>query len=75
MNKRHHRNDKPKAAHQPIFALTIKETCKALGGITPPTVYKEIAAGRLKTFKIGNRRFSTPETCSEYIHARLKEAE
>lgn len=75
MHKRHTKQDKQKGMPEPFFALTIKETCKALGGVTPPTVYKEIAAGRLKTFKIGNRRFSTPETCRDYIHARLKEAE
>jgi excisionase family DNA binding protein len=56
------------------FALSIKDVCKALN-VTHPTVYKEIAAGRLKSFKIRNRRFSTPEACREYIAAREKEAE
>ena len=61
--------------HNIKLALTVKEICKALGGVTPPTIYKEIAAGRLKTFKIGSRRFSTPEACQEYIRLREKEAE
>ena len=75
MHKRHTKQDKPKGEPQPNFDLTIKETCAALGGVTPPTVYKEIAAGRLKTFKIRNRRFATPEACRDYIHAREQEAE
>ena len=74
MHKRHTKQEKPKA-EQPVFALDMKQTCKALGDVTPPTVYKEIAAGRLKTFKIRNRRFSTPESCREYVAARMREAE
>ena len=75
MDKKHRKNDKPTGTQQPVFALDMKQTCKALGNVTPPTVYKEIAAGRLKTFKIRNRRFATPEACREYIAAREKEAE
>jgi len=73
MRNRHTKQDKETS--QPVFALDMKQTCKALGDVTPPTVYKEIAAGRLKTFKIRNRRFSTPESCREYVAARMKEAE
>ena len=61
--------------HNIKLALTVKETCKALGDITPPTFYKEIAAGRLKTFKIGNRRFVSPDALRSYVSAREKEAE
>jgi len=74
MHKRHTSQKPPKTA-QPVFALTIKQTCAALGDISVPTCYKEINAGKLETFKIGNRRFSTPEACRKYVAARLKEAE
>ena len=75
MHKRHRKNDKPNGIQHPVFALDVKQACAAMGGITPPTYYKEVAAGRLKTFKIRNRRFATPEACREYIAAREKEAE
>lgn len=74
MDKSHRKNYKPTGTQQPVFALDVKQACAAMGGITPPTYYKEVAAGRLKTFKIRNRRFTTPEACRDYIHAREQEA-
>ena len=73
MDKKHRKNGKPKGAPQPVFALDMSGICKALN-VTAPTVYKEIAAGKLRTFKIRGRRLATPEACRDYIHAREQEA-
>lgn len=34
-------------------------------GVTPPTIYKLISAGKLRTFKVGRRRFTTDEALEQ----------
>lgn len=46
--------------------LTVAEVARALG-ITHPTVYSQIHAGRLRSFKIGRRRFITRQALNEFI--------
>lgn len=38
------------------MALTIVETCEALGGISRPMFYDLVASGRLRTVMLGRRR-------------------
>ena len=43
------------ATSSPRLALTIEQTCEALT-ISRPTFYELVAAGRLRTIKVGRRR-------------------
>jgi len=60
--------------HDSKLALNVKEQRRALGDISPPTYYKLVASGELKTFTIGRRRYATPEACRAYIQQREKDA-
>lgn len=53
-------------------AMPISEGLQRLG-ISHPTGYREIHAGRLRTFKIGRRRYITDEALDEYIKQRERE--
>lgn len=55
------------------FLLTIEETIKG-ARTSRATIYREIKAGRLKTVKIGSRRYTTPEFVKEWI-AGLSDSE
>lgn len=55
------------------ISMSIKEAAKALG-ISHVTMYKEISAGRLKTFMIGRRRLVSSDALRHYIEAREKES-
>ena len=46
--------------------LTIRAVSDALG-VTIPTIYREIHAGRLDTLKIGRRRLVSPRALEQYI--------
>lgn len=54
-------------------AMPIREGFERLG-VSHPTGYAEIHAGRLRTFKIGRRRYVTPEALDEYIAQRERES-
>ena len=41
--------------------LTIKEVCQGIG-VTPPTVYKMLSDGQLKSYKVGRCRRITRES-------------
>ncbi len=45
---------------------TIEEARERLR-VSRPTIYKKIAAGELKTYKIGRRRFTTDEFLDAFI--------
>ena len=49
---------------QPV-GLSIEETIRATG-LGRTSIYKEIAEGRLKSYKIGRRRFVSPEALREW---------
>jgi excisionase family DNA binding protein len=49
------------------------DTGEALGGLGRTKVYELIAAGELRTVKIGRRRFIPVEAVREYV-ARLERA-
>lgn len=51
----------------------VREGFKVLS-ISPTTGYAEIAAGRLKTFKIGRNRYISGWALLEYIQSREAEA-
>ncbi len=53
-------------------AFTVREIA-ARNGLSHPSVYKEIAAGRLRTFKVGRARRISTEAEQEWIE--LLEAE
>ncbi len=56
----------------PVVALSIKQTC-AVTNLTPPTIYAEINAGRLRSFKVGRRRLVGLEALREWQRNRLAE--
>ena len=51
----------------------IQTSCRRLGNLGRAKLYEEIRAGRLKTVKIGTRRFVSREGEAEYV--RLLKAE
>ncbi len=53
-------------------ALTIPEVLVALK-MSRNTLYEEIGAGRLRTYTVGRRRYSSDEAVEEYIRAREAE--
>jgi excisionase family DNA binding protein len=55
---------KPTRPVAPV-ALSIDETIRATG-LGRSTIYQEMAAGRLKSFKIGRRRFVSPEALTQW---------
>jgi len=55
------------------FLLTIDEVISGARS-SRATIYREIKAGRLKTVKIGSRRYSTPQFVRDWI-AGLSESE
>ena len=59
------------AAVEPLL-YSIPETCARLGGIGRTMLYAEIAAGKLETVKIGDRRFTTDEQQRAYIERRQR---
>jgi hypothetical protein len=71
----------PRAASLPApsFPTGLKATYPVREGlkllsISPTTGYAEIAAGRLKTFKIGRNRYISGWSLFEYIQSREAEA-
>lgn len=52
---------------------TIPEAIEALR-TSRNTLYEEIAAGKLRTYTIGRRRYVSAEAIREYIRAREAEA-
>ncbi len=55
-------------------AYSVREACQLLGGIGIPTLYEEINAGRLRTFKIQSRRLISEKAILDYIEAAEREA-
>jgi excisionase family DNA binding protein len=52
---------------QPI-GLSIDEVSQATG-LGRSTIYKEIAEGRLRTYKVGRRRLATPQAVEAWAKA------
>lgn len=50
------------------FLLTIEETIRE-ARTSRATLYREINSGRLKTIKLGTRRYTTPAFIREWIEA------
>ncbi|MCF7979734.1 MAG: helix-turn-helix domain-containing protein [Chromatiaceae bacterium] len=59
-------------AIEPI-ALSIEEVGKATG-LGRTALYKEMQEGRLRSYKIGRRRFVAPEALQEWAHAHQSAA-
>ncbi|MCF7984313.1 MAG: helix-turn-helix domain-containing protein [Thiohalocapsa sp.] len=59
--------------HIEPVGLSIPDVVQATG-LGRSTVYQEIAAGRLKTFKVGRRRLVAPAALTEWAKARESEA-
>lgn len=62
------------APKQPRSAKSVREFCESYG-ISPPTVYNEIATGRLRTIKIGRRRLITVDQEREWLARAEREAQ
>lgn len=54
-------------------AYSITEAERALG-LSHQSVYNELNAGRLRSFKIGRRRFITEEALRDYVSEREAES-
>ncbi len=52
---------------QPV-GLSIDEIIRSTG-LGRSSIYKEIAAGRLRTYKVGRRRFATPAALQSWAAA------
>lgn len=58
---------------QPEKAYSIDDLTTVLG-LSKPTLYAEINAGRLKTYCVGKRRFATRKAVMEWQQAREQES-
>ena len=56
------------------LALDIPEVGRRLGGLSRGTVQAMISSGELKSIKIRDRRFVTPEALRAYIAERVAAA-
>lgn len=57
----------------PIAGLSIPEVMTS-AGLSRQTVYNEINAGRLKTFKVGRRRLVSPAALAAWVSALERSA-
>ncbi len=55
------------------LTYSINDTIEALG-LSRQTVYNEINAGRLRTFRVGKRRMVSDDALQEWVKAREIEA-
>jgi len=55
------------------FGLSIPETAEA-AGVGRTTIYNEINAGRLKSYKVGRRRLVSPTALRVWIESREQSA-
>lgn len=55
-------------------AHSIRAARQLLGGIAQPTIYRLIASGKLRTFRVGRRRFVSDDAIRDYIAAAEREA-
>lgn len=53
----------------PPLLLDIRAACEVLGGVGRSSLYVEIAAGRIKTVKIGARAFIARAELERYVEA------
>lgn len=56
------------------YAYSIPETGRQLGGISRPTVYRLVQAGRLDLRKVGFRSVITAESIEQVLEAGKPEA-
>lgn len=71
----------PKVTHRPAgavapVALSVEDTMRA-AGLSRQTIYDEINAGRLRSFKVGHRRLISPAALAQWVsdaEARTMEA-
>lgn len=55
------------------LSYTTDEACAATG-LNRTALYREMVAGRIKTFKVGKRRMVSARALREFIEAREKAA-
>lgn len=53
--------------HGPERLLSIAEACEALGGVARSTIYQELAAGRVRSIKVGRRRLIPASAIAERV--------
>ena len=53
--------------------LSINESCMYLGGIASPTLYRILAKGVLRSYRIGARRFCLKADLDAYLETRVGE--
>jgi hypothetical protein len=57
------------------LAVDVDEARVTLGGIGRTKFYREVAAGRIRVFKVGTRTFVPVAELERYIRERLAESE
>ena len=55
--------------------LSIDESCVYLGGLSRPTLYRLLAQGALRSYRIGTRRFCLRVDLDAYLETRVGEEE
>jgi hypothetical protein len=56
------------------LAYSMKEARQALGFGSQATLYEQINSGRLRTYKVGGRRYCTHDALIEFQHDREVES-
>lgn len=57
-----------------LTGIPVLAAKKPLGGISTPTLYDLINSGKLKTYKIGRKRYTTEVYISECIRTLTQQA-
>ena len=55
--------------------LSVDESCMYLGGLSRPTLYRLLAQGVLRSYRIGTRRFCLRVDLDAYLETRVGEEE
>jgi excisionase family DNA binding protein len=73
VSERQPRNRAERRHPVPAMAYNVDDTCSALG-ISRPTFYELVAAGRLHTTKVGRRRLTAVSEIERFLTADARSA-
>jgi excisionase family DNA binding protein len=62
----------PQAGTLEKKALSVKESCQYIGGITTPTLYALMGSGDISSYTIGRRRFILKADLDAYLRKRIE---
>ncbi len=55
----------------PRHTFSIDETCESLGGVSRDWLYRQINAGRIRSIKLGGRRFIPASELERIAHGAI----